>query len=733
MSRTGAGKLAVVAALVLLAPCGAPPDAQPLRYAGEEPAGSLPRLSVAGAVCFEADSGQHALTFTCSLSSPPAAPVTFRCETFDGTATSAGNDYLPASRDLVIPAGQTGTTFEVTVLGDSLLEGNESFEVRITSVENALSDGVPAVGTLLNDERPRFEALPTGIPDYMPGTLPPCWGYADGDGLPDLALYLNTGSTFAEMPGFRALLGDGNYHGGAWCDYDRDGDMDLVLMPYGGDTLANSGVQLFQNTPSGFVDVAPGMGMNIAGHGETPVWADFDADGWPDLFLPFYAHVPPSRSFLFLNQRDGTFVDFTDSAGVGLAGLTIYDRPEGACAADWDGDGALDLYCAGHLFHNDGGARFHDIAAQVGLPARFDEGAQFVDFDDDGDLDLYLRTGTGPTLYRNADGVLVDASSVLGLGLVGWSWGDRWSDLDLDGDQDLLCFLPDGGKRLLLANGDGTFAADTSLAPLGLIGTLSAFADFEGDGDPDVVVGDYSKRFARNRLDLVPRVTTPFVKVRLEDSLGRLTLQGATVRLRSLDDPRHPVQTRIVDGGSGYLGQDEYTITFGGVGSGAFDLEASLPGQPGQRVVVGPAENPLLGGIRPGGSPPCTYVIRPDHTVVVESSPAPPASRRPPPGSAASRTPRAGCWLEPPHPSPARLSTLLAFSLPSPGAATVTVYDVGGRRVRSLPGGRHEAGRGRVEWNLRDDRGQPVRAGLYFVHLALEGRTLGTTRLVVLP
>lgn len=699
-----------------------PPGPSP-KLAVDDPPALPPRLAVADAACLEGDSGSRPLVFIVRLSGPAALPVLVQVQTFDGTATAAGNDYLPVSVELEIPPGQTEARFEVTVFGDSLLEGNESFGVQITSVENAVPEPSQGIGTLLNDERTRFESVPTGIPDYRPGTLAPSWGDANADGFPDLPMYLNNGGSFEEMPGFRTLLGNGNYHGGAWCDYDRDGDMDLVLMPYGDSTGTYDRVRLLRSDPSGFVDVAHDLGMDIPGHGETAVWADFDADGWPDLFLPFYAHVPPYHSYLYLNRRDGTFVDFTDEAGVGMPGLSIYLRPEGACAADWDGDGAIDLYCASHLFRNVGGARFHNVAATAGLPVQFDEGAQFVDYDNDGDLDLCLRTSRGPTLYRTEGDSLIDVSESLGIGPLDWLWGDRWTDIDLDGDPDFFFFDPERGLRLLLSNGDGTFLEDTSVASLDLPGTLCAFADFEGDGDPDIVVGDYGKRFARSLLELVPRSKTPYLKVRLEDTEGRLVLHGSAVRLRSLDDPRHPVQTRVVDGGSGYLGQDEYTVTFGGVGSGAFDLEVSFPGSPGQPLVTGPAQNPLLGGFRPGDLPPCTYVIRPDHSVSIEwaSSPSARAVHRGALRAAPVST----------RPSPARVSTDLAFTLPSPGEATISVYDVGGRHVRTIARGRRTAGRGEVTWDLRDESGSRVRMGLYFVQLTVDGRALGSWRVVV--
>src|SRR5207249_4275306 len=124
--------------------------------------------------------------------------------------------------------------------------------------------------------------------------------------------------------------------------------------------------------------------------------------------------------------------------GVALRGLPSELRPEGADAVDWNGDGSLDLYCASHLFLNDGTGHFTDVRAQVGLPVVFDEGAKFVDIDNDGDLDLYLRAETGPRLYRNDGGKYTDITTAAGLPKRPFFWGDSWADVDNDGDVDLL-------------------------------------------------------------------------------------------------------------------------------------------------------------------------------------------------------------------------------------------------------------------------------------------------------
>ena len=194
-------------------------------------------------------------------------------------------------------------------------------------------------------------------------SLAPAWGDYDGDGNPDLPLYRNDGNgRFTEIPGFLDLLAGGNYHGVSWCDFDRDGDLDASILSYVV-TNPDHSLLLRNDGPAGFVDVAPVLGMDVSGNGETPVWGDFDADGWPDLFTPYYGHVPPYRSFLYHNLGNGTFADVTAAAGI-----VVDNTPESAHIADYDDDGDLDLYCAAKLFQNDGTGVFADVRAQVGLP-----------------------------------------------------------------------------------------------------------------------------------------------------------------------------------------------------------------------------------------------------------------------------------------------------------------------------------------------------------------------------
>ncbi len=699
------------------------------RWDGREAIGTivnddLPVLSVSDTAMAEGARDTTWLRFRVQLSSPPIAPVTFHYQTIDGTAQVADSDYVAIAGDTTFAPGQTLIVLAVPALGDTLLEGNDRFTLALSAIQGATPSESSAIGTIANDEHATFTRFTTTVPDYPYGTLPPAFGDVNGDGRPDLPLYMNMGGTFVEMAGVRKLLSPGNFHGAAWCDYDRDGDMDFVQMPYGQAERAANKVHLINNTGTGLVDVAPALGLDIVGFGETPTWADFDADGWPDLFLPFYAHDLPGHSFLYMNQAGTSFREFADSAGVALRNLPPDRRPEGTAVVDWNGDGALDLYCANKLFLNDGNAHFTDVRTQVGLPQVFDEGCQFVDYDDDGDFDLYLRVASGPLLYRNDAGHFTDVTATLGIGTLDWEWGDRWADLDGDGDEDLLYFMPNTEGRLLLNQGDGTFREDSTFRGALIGSTLSSFADIDGDGDLDIAAGANGRQFARNRAELLARAHTNYLRVRLEDDDGKLVMQGATVRLRSLDDPRHPVQSRIVDGGSGYLGQDEYTLTFSGLGSGAYDLEVTFPSKPGHLRVVGPAQNAALGGLHPGVGAPQVIVVRPGGEVLTSDDGYTTAAA--PPIDAAS-----GARVLGASPNPARSATRLAFTAGAAGRTTVQIMDVHGRRVRTLVHEASEDGRSESTWDLCDDAGQRVPAGLYFARLAGSTRANHTQRIVV--
>ena len=537
---------ALVVVLAIAAACS-------IAAAEEEP--EPPIASVSSVRVVEGDSGAVTAVFTVRLSRlPDLMDATLEYATESRTAT-AGSDFLPVSGTLYLPgaglAHRQGRHFggmetadplvheiPVTVLGDSLVEGNEWFALRLVAGGGVTI--VDSIGTcvIVNDERPRFLMDWMGV-SFACGPVAPAFADLDGDGDTDTATEINLGNAqFAPFSNVIDMLQWGAHQGSAWADYDKDGLPDLIVMPY--DTNWGPGMQahLFHNLGFGqFENVAPALGMDLLGNGETPVWGDFDGDSWPDLFAPYYPYVPPYRSFFYRNRGDGTFEEMAVEAGIDMSEVPEALKPEGADAVDWDGNGTLDLYVASHFFLNDGTAHFHDVREQVGLPEVFDEGARFVDLDNDGDFDFFLRTVTGPRLFRNDNGHYTEILDS-GLPTEPWFWGDSWADADNDGDLDLLYAVTSGSFELWLNRGTGTFVKETDFPGSYHIGTLSAWADIDSDGDLDGAIGIHSRAWLVNHIGDAPQVPNRFLDSRanLSYELSVVTRNGAALTLKQISE-----------------------------------------------------------------------------------------------------------------------------------------------------------------------------------------------------
>ena len=255
---------------------------------------------------------------------------------------------------------------------------------------------------------------------------------------------------------------------------------------------------------------------------------DFDRDGLLDVYLvnsPTVATAgdPRStRSELWRNRGDGTFVDVTDKAGVGYPGWGM-----GAAVGDFDNDGWEDLYvtCFGpnRLYRNNGNGTFSDLAEKAGVTdPRWSTGAAFGDFDLDGQLDLFVANyidlrldalppfgkgkyceflgvpvqcgprglpGAGDSLFRNSgSGGFLDVSAKAGVAdpAKRFGLGVAWSDFDGDRRPDLFVANDSGPNFLYRNKGDGTFT------DLGLESGTALSEDGKEQGSMGVAIGDYN-------------------------------------------------------------------------------------------------------------------------------------------------------------------------------------------------------------------------------------------------
>jgi hypothetical protein len=328
-----------------------------------------------------------------------------------------------------------------------------------------------------------------------------------------------------------------NGSGVAFIDYNRDGYVDLFVV--NGTRLDRSaGTQgpvshLYRNNGNGtFTDVTVEAGLTHSGWGQGACVADFDNDGYDDLFVTYYG-----KNQLYHNNGNGTFTEVADRAGVAGA----EGRWNSGCAfLDYDRDGKVDLFVANYvdlgpnfsnvpkpgsgefcqykgipiacgprglpvavnyLYHNNGDGTFTDVSAASGIrntSGHYALGVLTFDYDNDGWPDIYVACDSAASiLYHNRrDGTFQDAGIPSGLaysddGEAQAGMGVAAFDYDHDGFLDVVkTNFSDDSPNLYHNNGDGTFSDRVFQAGLGrlrnFLGWGVVAADFDNDGWADI-------------------------------------------------------------------------------------------------------------------------------------------------------------------------------------------------------------------------------------------------------
>ncbi len=418
----------------------------------------------------------------------------------------------------------------------------------------------------------------------------------DGDGFLDLMasawgpkeqlrLFKNQGDgTFTERTEAAGLAGQTGGLNLVHADYDNDGDADVLVLR-GAWQAARFPNSLLQNQGDGsFVDVTIAAGLLSFFPTQTAAWADFDGDGWLDLFIGNESDQRlEAPSELYRNRGDGSFEEVAAQAGLAVRGFV-----KAVAWGDVDNDGRPDLYLsrfgeANTLYRNDGpreggGWRFVEMASRAGVEAPINSfSSWFWDFDNDGNQDLLVAPFAGffgdsltpavaallgqqvegveaGRLYRGlGDGTFEDRTRQVGLGEAMLAMGANFGDLDNDGFLDAYFGTGEPSLKTLVPNrmfrnADGrTFQDVTTAGGFGHLqkGHGIAFADLDNDGDEDIYAvmgGAFSGDVYQNSLFVNPGNKHPWLALELQGTESNRGAIGARLAVHVKD----PAGSRVI-------------------------------------------------------------------------------------------------------------------------------------------------------------------------------------------
>ncbi|MBL4710689.1 MAG: VCBS repeat-containing protein, partial [Flavobacteriales bacterium] len=306
------------------------------------------------------------------------------------------------------------------------------------------------------------------------------------------ALYKNNSDgSFTKTTNAGSLTSDlTNSVPSTWADYDNDGDIDVFVANNTGSTnflYDNNGDESFTRNDLNLVSQYGGYCHNAS-------WADFDNDGFLDLFVSEY--MPTKFNLLYRNLGNGSFILTSGNPISEEASYSI-----GATWGDYDNDGDLDLFVPNtnnspnSLYSNEGDGKFNRITTgEIVTDSTNSVGSSWGDYDNDGDLDLFVANSGNQNncLYQNnGDGTFTKITTGIVVNDGGHSHGSSWADFDNDGDLDLLVTNDqDNANRLYTNNKDGSFSLFDNAINSDMANSFgAAWGDYDNDGDLDVLIG----------------------------------------------------------------------------------------------------------------------------------------------------------------------------------------------------------------------------------------------------
>jgi len=414
---------------------------------------------------------------------------------------------------------------------------------------------------------PAFTKI-TGQPfNASGGSQAIAWGDANNDGWPDVFITLrSSGATTLYTNNTHGAFGKAtgsvganlvNPVGGTWADFENKGSLDLFISNNNGGNDS-----LLRNNGSGvFTPVTTGSIVSSGGNGNGCAWADYDRDGYVDL----YVANSDGTNFLFHNNGNGTFTRITTGA---MVVSTL--NSQGCAWIDYDNDGYPDLFVtrwqsANLLFHNNRNGTFTKISTgAIATEGGTAAGYAWGDFDNDGLLDAFVSNGPGNSLHHNnGDGTFTKVPPPTGTESGSFLCAN-WVDFDNDGWLDLFVvdFQVGAICRMYRNNGDGTFtcAAGSDLLTEKGRWFASAWADINQDGFPDVIVSNVGVGNVLFRND---GNTNHWLTVHCLGRVSNRAAIGAKMRVRATIAGKTFWQMREISGGGNIGSQDQLDPMFG--------------------------------------------------------------------------------------------------------------------------------------------------------------------------
>ena len=397
--------------------------------------------------------------------------------------------------------------------------------------------------------------------------------------------FINRGDgTFSDRTKEAGLMGFVGGLNAVQTDFNNDGFADIFIMRGGwfGQWGQHPNSLLKNNRDGTFTDVTEAAGILSFHPTQTAIWADFNNDGWLDVFIGNESTEMPSRlrsaqgkfhyPELYINQKDGTFQEKAKTHGLQITGLI-----KGVTSLDYNNDGHEDIYVSimganNLLFENQGDLKFKEVGEKAGVQAplvSFSTAA--FDYNNDGFTDLYVGAYTTsnnplaheiayeamgnppeaalPKIYQNnGDGTFTDVTIQVGMNHSIYGMGVNFGDLDNDGYLDLYIGTGDPNFESIIPNRmfrnvEGKFFEEVSFA--GGFSNIQkghgiSWGDMDNDGDEDIYItmggaheGDnYQNQFLLNpttdqhwiNLKLVGQESNTMsvgVRIHVETSLGQ--------------------------------------------------------------------------------------------------------------------------------------------------------------------------------------------------------------------